>query len=62
MNMKASTKGLDKLHSCSMVGTRPISHAKMRNFFVALNGHVIKKWMQDERKNPSDLLESVKVT
>lgn len=60
MNTEANAEGLNKLHAWSMVGTRPISRDKARTFFVALHDKVVKKWLQDERKNPRDLLEAVR--
>ncbi len=60
MNSKQNVEGLDKLHAWSMMGTRPICKEKAINFFVALHEVVVKKWLQDERKGPTELLEDVK--
>lgn len=60
MNAKAGAEGLTKLHAWSMVGTRPISAAKARNFFLELHRKVVKQWLQDERKTPRDLVDAVK--
>jgi hypothetical protein len=60
MNMRRNSPDLNKLHAWSMVGTRAISQGKAVSFFVALHNVVVKQWLQDERRNPSDLVEAVK--
>lgn len=59
MNVKPCTDGLVKLHAWSMVGSRPMSTGKARNFFVALQKDVVKQWLQDERRTPRDFMEAV---
>lgn len=60
MNVKPSCEGVDRMHAWSMVGTRRIQPAKARGFFKVLHDRVVKKWMQDERLTPTDLVRMVK--
>jgi hypothetical protein len=54
------SQDLAKLHSWSMLCTRPLEPEKARRFFSVLRNSVIKVWTQDERLHASDLLQLVK--
>ena len=53
-------QALAKLHSWSMLCTRPLDPGKARRFFYILRNSIVKVWMQDERLHASDLLQMIK--
>ena len=42
------------------MGTRAMDPAKARRFFTVLHDSIVKLWLQDERLQPSDLVQMVK--
>ncbi len=57
---ETASQDLAKLHSWSMLCTRPLDPEKARRFFSVLRNSIVKVWTQDERLHASDLLQLVK--
>lgn len=54
-----SAEAMEKRHSYSMVGTKPIERAKARRFMLEL-GDIIRAWLSNEALSASDLVAKVR--